>query len=506
MSDELLTIDNVTKQYDSMLALKGVSLHVKAGTVHGLLGENGAGKSTLVKSIAGIVAPTSGTISWLGKALSGVDVETMEDLGVFLVTQEPMVVETMTVADNLMLGRWPTMGPFVSDTRMFQMATSFLDDLDDANLDPYQLAGKLSAVDRRKLNISRALHFGGKLVILDEPTTGLSISDKTLLFDFIRKLKQSGVSFIFISHYNEEILEICDEVSVLRDGTMVNANQHVSQVGPEQLSEMVVGRDVTLFKRADQPTQPVAWSLSDVNAPGLLIEKLDLHEGEIIGFAGLPGSGARELGQVLFGLKNGASGHLNHRGVLLDVPAHPAEAIDNKIAFLTEDRLRDGFVGIQSIAENITLSSIGRIANAGWISRTKERALVSRFSKIFEIKATSQNAPVLSLSGGNQQKVCISRLMATEPQLVILNEPTRGIDVGVKEEVHRIIDDMTSSGVSVIVITSDLDEMLRVADRVAMFVGGRIVSVLPTSELTKDMIFREAFSSAEKRDCSHNKH
>ncbi|MEM1129657.1 MAG: sugar ABC transporter ATP-binding protein [Pseudomonadota bacterium] len=498
MPEDLLAIDDVVKRYDALTALKGVSLRVRAGTVHGLLGENGAGKSTLVKTIAGLVAPTSGTIVWNGQPVANANVEAMEDLGVFLVTQEPMVVDSMTVADNLMLGRWPSAGIFVNDRKMYEMAASFLDDLDDANLDPHQLAGELSAVDRRKLNISRALHSGGKLIILDEPTTDLSVSDKALLFDFIRKLKTSGVSFIFISHYNEEILEICDEVSVLRDGEMVRANQSVAAVNSDQLSEMVVGRDVTLFQRGPQPEErSVAWSLRDITAPGLSVTELDIHEGEIIGFAGLPGSGARELGQVLFGLKPGSRGHLNHRGTPFDVPAHPAEAIENRIAFLAEDRLRNGFIGIQSIAENITLSSIKRVATAGWIRRSKERDLVSRFSKVFEIKAPSQDVPVLSLSGGNQQKVCISRLMATEPQLVILNEPTRGIDVGVKEEVHRIVDDMTKSGVSAIVITSDLDEMLRVADRIAMFSGGRIISVQPTSDLTKDIVFSRAFASSE---------
>ena len=497
MTSFLLEIDNVVKQYGALTALKGVSLRVKPGTVHGLLGENGAGKSTLVKTIAGMVAPTSGGIVWEGREVNDADVEAMEDLGVFLVTQEPMVVDSMTVADNLMLGRWPSTGGFVNDRNLYRMATSFLNDLDDANLDPHQLAGELSAVDRRKLNISRALHSGGKLIILDEPTTDLSVSDKKLLFDFIRTLKQTGVSFIFISHYNEEILEICDEVSVLRDGNMVGANKSVAQVSSDALSEMVVGRDVVLFNRSAQPKRPVAWSLRQIEAPELSIDHLDIQEGEIIGFAGLPGSGARELGRALYGLTPGARGHLNHRGAQLNLPAHPAQAITNQIAFLAEDRLRDGFIGIQSIAENITMSSIGRVATAGWVDRARERSLVERFSKIFEIKAQSQNAPVLSLSGGNQQKVCISRLMATEPQLVILNEPTRGIDVGVKEEVHRIIDNMTRSGVSAIVITSDLDEMLRVADRVAMFVNGKILDVQPTSELTKDIVFEKAFSSSE---------
>jgi simple sugar transport system ATP-binding protein len=494
VGDLLLQVDNVVKRYGGLTALKGVSLRVSRGTVHGLLGENGAGKSTLVRTIAGLVAPSSGQIIWQGRALHDVDVRAMEHRGVFLVSQEPMIVDSMTVADNLMLGRWPSSGPFVNDARMFALAASFLDDPD---LDPHMPAGRLSAVNRRKLNILRALHSGGKLIILDEPTTDLTISDKAHLFQFMRRLKATGVSFLFISHYNEEILEICDEVSVLRDGSMVGQNKSVADMSSDALSELVVGRDVRLFERQVQRERPVAWSLRNIRMKNLSVDALDIHEGEIIGFAGLPGSGARELGRALYGLSPHATGTMVCNGRTIRLPADPARAIDEGIAFLAEDRLRDGFVGIQSVANNITMSSLDRISKFGFVDRLAERALVSRFSRIFEIKTQSPQAPILSLSGGNQQKVCISRLMATDPRLVILNEPTRGIDVGVKEEVHRIIDGMTQNGVCAIVITSDLDEMLRVVDRVAMFVDGKIVAIEPSRRLTKEKVFSTAFSSAD---------
>lgn len=492
MVENLLEINNIVKRYGAVDALKGVSLRVRKGSIHGLLGENGAGKSTLVRMIAGMTPPTSGEIIFNGRPMVGADVEEMEAHGVFLVTQEPMIVDSMTVADNLMLGRWPSRGGFVQQRHMLELATSFLE---ETNLDPRQMAGELSAVNRRKLNILRALHSGGKFIILDEPTTDLTISDKAHLFDFMRTLKATGVSFLFISHYNEEILEICDEVSVLRDGNMVGQNKSVAHLQSDALSEMVVGRDVKLFERNRGPERPVAWSLRDIRARGLVVDALDIREGEIVGFAGLPGSGARELGRALFGLDPSAKGQLVHRGKAIGLPDHPAEAIDNGIAFLAEDRLRDGFIGIQSVAENIVLSSLGKVSRFGWVDRAAEQTLVNRFSRMFEIKSASNAASVLSLSGGNQQKVCISRLMATEPRLVILNEPTRGIDVGVKEEVHRIVDQMTQTGASAIVITSDLDEMLRIVDRVVMFVNGRPVSTRPASQLTKDMVFSAAFST-----------
>lgn len=493
MTDTLAQVDDVIRRYGGIVALKGVSLTIHPGTVHGLLGENGAGKSTLVRIIAGLDQPTSGKVSFKGEAVINADVREMERRGVFLVTQEPMIVDQMTVADNLMLGRWPNRRGFVHDREMFARAAEVLTDM---GLDPRASATTLGAVERRKLNILRALHSGGKLIILDEPTTDLTIGDKRQLFDFMDRLKRTGVSFLFISHYNEEILEICDEVSVLRDGRMIGQNQRVRGMTSDQLSEMVVGRDVSLFHRQvpDQPG-PVAWKLRNIRARGLSINALDIHKGEIIGFAGLPGSGARELGRALYGLTPGADGDVNHNGRVMRLAADPAIALDNRIAFLAEDRLRDGFIGIQSVSENIALSSLGSVSRAGWIQPAAEQALISRFSRVFEIKAASPDTAVGTLSGGNQQKVCLSRLMATEPQLIILNEPTRGIDVGVKEEVHRSVDRMTRDGVSAIVITSDLDEMLRVVDRVALFVGGRIVDVRPARELTKEQVFATAYSA-----------
>lgn len=493
MSQDLLRIENVVRTFGAVQALKGVSFGIKRGSVHGLLGENGAGKSTLVRIVAGMDQPTSGAIRFEDELLRDADVRAMEDHGVFLVTQEPMIVGPMSVADNLMLGRWPLRYGFVRDREMLEKAAEFLADM---GLDAHAMADTLGAVERRKLNILRVLHSGGKLIILDEPTTDLTVGDKRQLFDFMSDLKKEGVSFLFISHYNDEILEICDEVSVLRDGKMIGHNRLVSDINSDQLSEMVVGRDVSLFRRQiGRPAEPATWQLRDIRAPGLSVDALDIGQGEIVGFAGLPGSGAKELGRALYGLLPGASGHMRHQGRSMKLAADPAQALDIGIAFLAEDRLRDGFIGMQSVAENIALSSLAAISKVGWVFPRVEQALVERFSRVFEIKAVSPQTPVSTLSGGNQQKVCLSRLMATEPSLIILNEPTRGIDVGVKEEVHRAVDRMTDAGVSAIVITSDIDEMLRVVDRVALFVDGRIVAIEPADCLTKEKVFETAYSA-----------
>ena len=290
----LLEVRDAVKRYGGVTALKGVGLSIARGTIHGLLGENGAGKSTLVRIIAGLTRATDGHVILDGHSVGHLDVRSMEGRGVFLVTQEPMIVGQLTVADNLVLGRWPRKNGFVRDRSMFAQAEEFLR---DALLDPRAPAATLSPVDKRKLNILRALHSGGKLIILDEPTTALTMADKGQLFDFMRRLRAQDVSFLFISHYNEEILEVCDEVSVLRDGNMVARNESIRHLDSNALSSLVIGESVELFHRTERAAPPVTtWSLQRITAPGLHIERLDLAAGEIIGFAGLPGSGARELG------------------------------------------------------------------------------------------------------------------------------------------------------------------------------------------------------------------
>jgi len=491
----LVEVRDVVKRYGGSVALKGVSVRVARGTVHGLLGENGAGKSTLVRVIAGSVAPSSGVIVFDGEEMVDADVRAMERRGVFLVPQEPMIVDSMSVIDNLMLGRWPSSSGFVRDREMHRLAGEFLR---EAHLDPSRSAGGLSAVEKRKLNILRALHSGGKLIILDEPTTALTLADKVHLFEFMKRLRAQGVAFLFISHYNEEILEICDEVTVLRDGRVISSGESVSHLDSDALSERVIGRDVKLFRREPQ-TAPrrVAWTFHGVRAPGLALDRLEVREGEILGLAGLPGSGAGELGRAIYGLLPVSQGRIDEGGRERPFPRNPTEALASGIAFLSEDRLRDGIVGIQSVAQNMALSSLRRLSRNGWMQRGAEAALVERFSRLFAVKAASVEAPVASLSGGNQQKVLLSRLVATTPRLVILNEPTRGIDVGVKEEVHRLVDQLTRDGVSVIVITSDLDEMLRVVDRVVLFVDGRISKVRDSAGLSKEDVFLGAFAADE---------
>ena len=496
---EILHIEALTKAYGVFVALQDVSFSIRRGAIHGLLGENGAGKSTLVGLIAGLRAPTGGRILLDGREVQGLDVKAMEDAGVFLVTQEPMIIDQLSVAENLMLGRWPVRGAFVDWKRLREQARHMLE---GTQIDPRALAGSLSAVERRKLNILRALFSGGRLIILDEPTAALTLDDRAVLFNFMRDLKGRDISFIFISHYNDEILEICDSVTVLRDGRLAGSSDDVGSMTTGRLSELVLGHDLELFHRDDKPaasnTDPVL-SVRDVSARAVRIDAFAIRPGEVVGFVGLPGSGAKEFAQTLFGLNPARSGGMRVAGEAAEaaLPPGPPEALGRGIAYLSDDRRRDGLVALLSIGDNLSLSSLGALSHLGFVRRQREAALIRRYFSEMGVKAANSAVSIDALSGGNQQKVCLGRLLATQPRILILDEPTRGIDVGVKEDVHRTVDALTRTGLGVIVITADLDEMARIVDRVCIFSEGSIVETLRGDEITTQRLRAAAFDRRE---------
>jgi ABC-type sugar transport system ATPase subunit len=482
----ILRVENLSKNYGGLIALSGVDLSVRVGTIHGLLGENGAGKSTLVGIMSGQRRPSSGAIYLDEKPLSHVDVKAMEEAGVFLVTQEPMIIDHLSAAENLMLGIWPERRfGFVDWRKLRKDADRMLEGTGIAADAP---AGSLDAVARRKINILRAMFSGGKVIILDEPTAALTVDDRARLFDFMRRLKSEGVTFIFISHFNDEILEICDAVSVLRDGRYAGGSEDVGGLTSENLSELVLGRGLVLFERerrefaADAP----AITLTDIRSGTLDLPALSIRAGEVVGVTGMPGGGGKELARALFGLQRASSGTIRFAdGAARGLPAHPAEAFAAGIAYLSDDRRRDGSIAQMSIAENISLSSEVALARGAFLNADAERALSQRYFTSLGIKAPDSSVPVDALSGGNQQKVCLGRVLATQPRLLILDEPTRGIDVGVKQDVLRIVDELSRTGVSVIIISTDTDELVRAVDRVLIFHNGRIREELAGAAISR---------------------
>ncbi|CCN34554.1 putative Monosaccharide-transporting ATPase [Vibrio nigripulchritudo SO65] len=482
-----LEVVNLSKQYGQFTALDNVSLRLKQGTIHGLLGENGAGKSTLVGLISGQNTATSGSIILDGLRVEDADVREMEQAGVFLVTQEPMIVDHLTAAENLMLGIWPSNHGLVQWGKLESDAQEMLE---GTGIDHNTLAGQLDAVARRKLNILRAMFSGGKVIILDEPTTSLSVEDRTHLFDFMRRLKRQGVTFIFISHYNDEILSVCDAVSVLRDGKLAGSSEHVDQLSSEDLSELVVGHNLSLFQREPHSFQQLeeGASFKGIHSDGVHLEHLHIATGEIVGFTGLPGSGAKETARAIFGLQPAKGfiklGSQSARAL----PQDPHDAFDAGIAFLSDDRRKDGLLGQMSIEQNISLSCLTHLSHSGFIDSEQEHRICEQYFASMNIKAANSEALVDTLSGGNQQKVCLGRVLATKPKLLILDEPTRGIDIGVKQDVLRIIDELSESGVCVIIVSTDTDELARITDRVCVFEQGSIRRELTGSELTSNSL------------------
>ena len=487
--DAIVRMDGVGMMYGNFPALRDVSFSIRRGTIHGLLGENGAGKSTLVGIISGHKAPTSGQVYLDGHAIKTTDVQSMEASGVFLVTQEPMIIDHMSAAENLMLGIWPRKNGFVQWRKLRADAAEMLG---GTGIDPAARAGQLDAVARRKLNILRAMFSGGRVIILDEPTAALTVGDRKQLFEFMARLKADGVTFVFISHYNDEILDICDSVTVLRDGELAGGSDDVSSLTSENLSELVLGRGLELFqrKRRNFDAKDVEITLSDIRSAHVHVDKLQIHKGEILGFTGLPGAGAKELARCLVGLVPATSGRIQFAGTgsAHPMPVDPKEAFEKGVAFLSDDRRKDGAVAQMSIGQNISMSSLAAVSRRGFINPAAEAALSDRYFSSLGIKAVGPQALVDTLSGGNQQKVCLGRVMATNPRLLILDEPTRGIDVGVKQDVLRIIDGLTDQGVCIIIVSTDTDELVRSADRVCVFGGGQIRTELRGNDIETEKL------------------
>jgi simple sugar transport system ATP-binding protein len=494
-TEYILRTRDIVKRYKAVVALDRVSVNIRRGTIHGLLGENGAGKSTLVGLISGLISPTEGTVEFAGEEVQGFDVKQMEARGVFLVTQEPMIVESMSVADNLMLGHWPVKRGFTKTVDQRALMANAVKALEGTGLDPRMSARELSAVAKRKLNILRALYSGGKLLILDEPTAALTLADRDHLFSFMQSLKAQGVSFVFISHYNEEILSICDGVTVLRNGRLAGEMDNLDGIDSDAMSELVIGRDVPLFHRTRgerETSSDASWQVSGLEARNINIDSFSIKPGEIVGFAGLPGSGAKEFGLALFGLNRASRGRIKHDGREMDFPDHPQTAFANGIAYLSDDRHRDGLVGLQSIAQNITMSSLAKVSKAGVIDAPAERSVVKRYFEHLRVKAATPKVLLGTLSGGNQQKVCLGRVLATDPKLLILDEPTRGIDVGAKHEIYNVIYQLAERGCAIVMISSELPEVLGVSDRIVVMRQGRIAGELPRGQANEQSVLNLA--------------
>jgi ribose transport system ATP-binding protein len=485
-----LVVTAISKHYPGTVALDDVDLTVGPGEVVALLGENGAGKSTLSSIIAGSTAPTSGHMSWGGGDYTPTAPGEAIAAGIGMIHQEMRLLPELTVAENVMVGRWPMRGGRVSQTEMARQAKEHLDRLGfTGRMD--QLVKELSVAGQQQVEIAKALALRARLLILDEPTAALGQDETHALFDTVRALREEGVSFIYVSHRLAEIAQIADRIVVLRDGHKIS--EHASgQVPPEQLVREMVGRPVDrLFPDIAPPTDEVVLSVRGLTSPTGHFDAIDfdVHAGEIFGIAGIVGAGRTEVVRAIAGADPHSSGTVSVNGKVLRHGLR--EAIRAGIVLVPEDRKQQGLIVSETVEDNIALPNMDALEHQGWVAPRKVRKLGVDVSKRLGIKGRPDR-PVSSLSGGNQQKVVLGKWLQRNPRVVILDEPTRGIDVGARSAIYELIAGLTKTGTAVIVVSSDLDEILGLSHRVMVLARGQAQGLLEGDQLTGESVMELA--------------
>jgi rhamnose transport system ATP-binding protein len=476
----LLELRQLVKNYGGVRALRGVDFDLRAGEVHALLGENGAGKSTLIKVVTGAHAPNGGTLTLAGQTVSGLTPATARALGIACIYQQPALFPDLTVAENLAL-RLNAPSPAArmrwSDCRA--RATKLLARI-GAEISPDAEVRSLSMPEQQLVEIACALGSGARIVVMDEPTASLTQKEQHLLFAVVRDLRQNGVGVIYISHRLEEIFALADRVTVLRDGQSVGTHP-VADIDEAGLIRLMVGREVAqIYPAAESAPGAVVLSLNQLGcrSSGVSNVSFDVRTGEVFGLGGLVGAGRTELARILFGLTPADSGTITLGGQPLTLRT-PQAAVAHGIAYVPEDRRRHGVVLDLPIAHNLTMAIHRRLFPTTWLRFGAERALTLDYIRDLAVKCSGPEARGGSLSGGNQQKVALARWLATKPKLLILDEPTQGVDVGAKSEIHKIVRRLAKEGLAVILISSDLPEVIGMSDRIGVMGGGTLRAILP---------------------------
>ena len=489
----LLKAANVTKSYAGVHALRDASFDLRPGEVHALVGENGAGKSTLIKVITGAVVPDSGEIWFSGSKITDNSPSFSKSLGIAAIYQQPALFPELTVAENIAIGQEAS-GAFgiVNWPKRRQRANDLLASV-GARIGPEQTAAELSMPQQQLVEIARALGSNARVLIFDEPTASLSEEDTQNLFRVIRELRDTGVGIIYISHRLEELPAIADRVTVLRDGQTIET-RGMANVSSAQLIRLMVGRDLSaVFPKRPVQRGDAVFELRGFGSRAAGIRNIDLsvHAGEIVGVAGLIGAGRTELAKTIFGLFPPDSGEMFLRGKPISI-GHPSEAIDRGIAYLPEDRRRHGVVLDLPISFNITLASLRRFSGLTGMNFGKERQIAEEYTRRLGVKTPAIFSAVSTLSGGNQQKVALSRWLVTQPSVLILDEPTQGVDVGAKAEIHELMTELAAQGVAILMISSELPEILGMSDRIAVMSSGTMAKVFERADATQDAILSVA--------------
>ena len=501
MSEEyVLELEHIRKEYPGVVALKDVTLQLRKGEVLGLIGENGAGKSTLIKCCSGAVIPTSGKIKVNGKEFDRMTPQLAAENGIAIIYQEFNNVGELSAAENLFLGRPIRNGIMIDRKAMEEEAARAFDQL-QIKINPRELVKNLSVGYQQMIEIAKAIQQNAKVLIMDEPSAPLTSNEVENMFKVVELLREQGVSIIYISHRLEEIFRLSDRIEVIRDGEYVTTLL-TPQATVDELIRLMVGREMTQKDPARKPCideNRVVLELRNVTGNGDHDISLKLHAGEVLGLGGLVGAGRTELAEVIFGSKPKESGQILLNGQEIN-PKAPREAIDLGIALVPEDRKRHGALLTNSIRNNINMPIYERISKASVINSGTERSTAEKYRTEIQIKCPNINQLVKNLSGGNQQKVILGKWLAADSQLIIFDEPTRGIDVGAKYEIYKLINDLVESGRSVLMISSEMEELIGMSDRIIVLAEGQMTGELTKEEFNADTIMAYASAIVDNKE------
>lgn len=484
-------MQNISKEYDGVHALSNVNFSIKSGEIHALVGENGAGKSTLVKILSGAVSASKGTISIDGKVCNINSPRVSRDLGVSVIHQEFVLARHLTVAENIFLDRLTgNKAGIINWKELYREADELLEKLGFNDIKSNQKVASLSVAYQQVVEICKALSRSARVLVLDEPSAVLTFSEIEKLFGLLRGLKEQGIAIVYISHRLNEIFELCDNVTILKDGCLVG-NYDVDSLNKKSLVDKMVGREFsTLFPKREAEIGDVALSVKKLNVGRMVKDvSFSVRKGEVLGFAGLVGAGRTETMRALFGADKLDSGEIEYKGKKI-VFRGPYQAVKNRFGFLPEDRKLQGVLIDRTIRENTTLSSLKKVTFFGLIKHKKDKEFAKDILQKLAAKYNKVEDKVSSLSGGNQQKVALAKWLAADCELIVLDEPTRGVDVGAKTEIYKNINDLAKEGVAIIMISSEMEEVTNFCDRVIVMRQGRIAGELQMGEMTEKNIAR----------------
>ena len=488
MNNIILKMENVRKEFPGVVALSNVHLNVYDGKIMALLGENGAGKSTLVKVMTGVYKRTSGDIYYKGEAVEFKGPKESQEVGIAIIHQELNLINELSIAENIFIGReFKNKFGKINWKKTYIEAEKLLNEV-GLNENPKEIVGALSIGKQQLVEIAKALSLNAKLIVLDEPTDALTDKETESLFKVMRKLREDGKSMVYISHRLEEIFEICDDVTILRDGQFIQ-EEKIENLTKDKMIELMVGRKLEeQFPKIDHKFGKTIFQAVNLQNQYLRDISFGIKEGEILGVAGLMGAGRTELAKTIYGVYKLKYGKLilNDKEISIN---NPKDAINKKIAYVSEDRKKDGLILSLSVKENIHISALKNIeGKLGYLNRKKEKEDAQEYIDLMSIKTPSMNQIVKNLSGGNQQKVAIAKSLITNPKLLILDEPTRGVDVGAKKEIYDLINEYKKQGMSILMISSEIPEILGMSDRIIVMHEGKIAGELSIKDATQEKI------------------